>query len=345
MAARAGAGLLLVAAIAVAGASAQSGPSLESADMCVEISPTSIALGTAGEPSGSFPLSAVRDGTGRYWVVNAASQTVVRIYDGTGKSLREIDASGQPVGSGGINKIQRWRADSIGAWDVSNARVMVFDPEMTISRFEPVFAETGRGVALPGDTLVLVGSFPSVERAGLGLHSVVGQRVITSFDGSNAYRRDLDATYRRIVTHSRAGGVWAVEPAGGVARHWSSGGGLVQELKWDSSPMRPASSVDMIVTRAVIDVLEDDNGLLWVLSEVASGPASSDVSPAEIDPVRRSMIEVVDPIAGELRSALLSPVWLLGWLEEGSAYSFSGPPGGYGEVEVRPVTLQLCEEA
>ena len=324
------------------------------------------ALGDEWNGSISFPFAVRRNASGQLLVVVEAEQASVLIFDERGAYQGRMGGPGEGPGEfRTITHIHEWRGDSISVWDIGNSRMQIYPQDLGVPRIRPVRILPRAGLVLPDGRLFVNAILRNVEQSGYALHELGANGAVrASFDGTNSFRWDRPDVHRRALTVSAHGGFWAASQTRYQITRWSADGEILQDfrravewfpdntyygLHWEDQDRSPAPGL--------IDVYEDDRGLLWTLIHV---PA--DEWRAGLDgPLRRGMygqmlpsidrnamwdtvLEVLDPSTESVVARQSVDEALLGWADAGVAYSYRENEAGVPLVDIWQASLTLCKE-
>ncbi len=207
-------------------------------------------------------------------------------------------------------------------------------------------------VAIDSRTIVANLYVGTPDRAGHPLHLLSLRRGIVRSFGAPAteiVRRGVGATIRRRIARSRTGGVWAGRINEYRIELFDLHGEKRRELRrpvpwfepWQTvlhfSPSQPPQT-------QLAELHEDSSGLLWVIFQVADRnwnraveewrtPEGRFYRAANPDSLYDSMVEVIDVTRGNVRASQRMPMWLLGFVDDNTAYGYS-EPGNQPRIQI-----------
>ena len=325
-----------------------------------------VALGDERNGLISSPFAVRRDASGRFLFVGEAEQAAVLIFDDRGAYEGRMGGKGEGPGDfHTITHIQKWRGDSIGIWDIGNGRIQIYPRDLGSPRIRPVRILPRAGLVLPEGRLFVNAIMRNVEQSGYALHELGYDGLVrASFDGTNSFRWDRPDIHRRALAASARGGFWAAAQTQYRIIRWSADGEILQELRrtvewfpdntyyglhWEDKSRPPAPGL--------IDVYEDDQGLLWTLIHVPDdewragldGPLRPGMYGEMVPSIDRNalwdtVLEVLNPSDQSVIARQTVDEALLGWADASVAYSYRENAVGVPLLDVWQTELTFCKE-
>ena len=277
------------------------------------------------------------------------------VYSPDGRNSEKVGRYGEGPGE---YKWIRWlkpHGKFVHLFDPPQGRVTVLDEVWGVVRTTRLnVRQVLWDAAVVNDSLYVVNmGYYTSEKAGFYLHSVgLDGQVIQSFDElTEAYPLDESEEVKgilRLLAVSRDGSLWAANRNRYEIERWDPLTGrrldrFIRPVDWFPShgrqrpidPSRPPPAV-------IIDILEDRNGLLWVLIFRASARWTEHVvrTPADAHPEMgeysmdgipgawEHVVEVIDPGNARVIAQSVLPNGIRRFLGEGSALSLHSTDAG-----------------
>ncbi len=295
---------------------------------------------------------------GRFLVTSTATPGSFHVFGPNGQYLRSIGRDGG--GPGEFRMPLRPAVSPNGTVvvpDLGNARLAVFTTNLEIDRYITLpAARDPRAVFDRDGRLFLAASILSPNRIGLPLHRLDSRGAIELSFGSErtVVTPATSVDVRRRVAPSADGGIWTSRVDEYVIERWSADGILQQRLVRDAGWFRAVRQVSGSPAPTppqphIVALQEDRSGLVWVLTSVADlnwkpmsvrQVAGEDApSPAEMDGLYDTILEVLDPESGRVVVARRVPYLLRGFAGEDLIYRYRERSGGNPVYEVLRVRL------
>jgi hypothetical protein len=321
-------------------------------------------VATLGDADGpgiieSTVATAVRDSRGRYFVVESYGVRI-KVFDAAGKHIETLGRKGEGPGEfRGIGALRIGGGDTLLVFDQSLSRLSIFAPDLTFlktTRLElPPFVGV---VLLPAGQVVLASSVRTPERIGMPLHLISPDgRALRSFGSrTGAYRPDVPYFDERVIASGAPGRIWSAYRNQYVIEEWSAAGQpgriIRRDLEWFPSSFTPGAPGSINTESAPQPRLQairtDAYGRIWVVILVADRNWRRSVERAAGDSHARvrefndyydSVIEILDPVRGELLYRARIDEALIDFVADDLISSVGSTPGGWPVVNVWRVRI------
>jgi hypothetical protein len=284
------------------------------------------------------PVEVEVDRRGYFYVLPIGGAPPV-VFDSTGRYVRTMGrVGGGPGESRSPTAILSIEGDSLLLFDSGLRRVSLFDPQWKYVRsWASAGAPVWSAYRLSYGRTLVNGHIATAQSVGLPLWTQDdgGSRFAIWGEQDGEYRPWDPYTVRRRLSAS-ASGVWSSHTREYVLNLYATNGTkrltLTRAASWFVAP-DPAIPVELQVSPSkppssvVLDVSEDTDGLVWVLVARHKETWPSGLGPetripsgtyypiVDMDKARESLVEVIDPVRGELLATLARPIaarWLRG---------------------------------
>jgi hypothetical protein len=237
-----------------------------------------------GEQSGPGAIEhletrATRDSRGRFFL-KANYPTSIAIYSPAGRYLRSLGREGGGPGEfRGIGAISTLPNDSLIVFDWGLSRYTLYTADLALVTSGPLpLTPELSSIALRSGRFVFNSNLLTPNEVGLPLHLVNRQGALERSFGSmtGVYRPDVPYLMARVVTESRAGGVWSAMLPTYQIEHINPNTGVVdrvirRDVRWFPPGLKPLAPGEDAVgepTPLLFDIREDRRGYLWTLIAV-----------------------------------------------------------------------------
>jgi hypothetical protein len=258
-------------------------------------------------------VSTVRRGQRFFYLWHWEDQSRVKVYDSDGRFLQTLGQRGGGPGEfEGIIAMEVSPGDSLFVLDAALMRYTVFSPELALVRTAdvPFLPEENSIAFLPGGSFLASGRVPTRDLVGLPHHLFdrSGERLVSFGDPLG---RDVGRDqFFRFPTASRSGTFWVAHYEQYRLTEWGVAGEKLRTIspvrEWfeqsKEDVLAPSQNGARPPQSAILDIVQDDEGLLWVLGrtqdpdwrQVARSDGRVDDRTAFFD----SVLEVIDPDTG-----------------------------------------------
>ena len=276
-----------------------------------------------------------RDSRGWHFVVDQQKWTRVLVYDEQGRFRRRLGREGGAPGEfRAIHALMIGPGDTLHVIDRGQRRRTTFSPapsfQLVETRSWPI-SEIDGLVQLPGGAVAVGGRMPTPQRAVLPIHIVDREGAIVRSFGAHPppSRSDPPDLARRVITGSRAGGIWSAHKTRYQVELWDTLGELQRTLVRKADWFEPHERVGGVSRERpprpqIISLEEDGDGRLWVVTLVpdrswrdalVQKPHPQTGAPrwglSNGDAYWDAIIEVIDPERAELLASARFPRYRL----------------------------------
>lgn len=315
-----------------------------------------MTLGGAPDSLGGITgtLTLQRDSKGRFYHVNDLVSSVIQVFGSDGVFIRSIGRTGS--GPGEYRFIRSFLVgpgDSIHIFDPTNARYTVLDPEFRIMR-ETRSRYPTRGVALLGPGRVVVNAVVTTRGgAGFPLHELgPGGSLKRSFGSELPYAGPGFNGLRmsRVLAIDSAGLLWAAHMNAYEIDVYTETGRLVRQIKRDVEWFKPYDDLgffdEKVAPPPIIMGIAITQTELWVLIQVPGADwrkhlvrapskiGGTVLKPDRADKFYETILEVLDPVSGDLIVSQRVPRYLRGFLGSGEAFAYEDDGSGVGTFTI-----------
>lgn len=276
------------------------------------------------EGSGGIGMTAgiVQNSNGDWIVTHQFEPSTVQVYDSTGRFLRRMGRSGAGPGEfRSAGKLILQPGDSLSVFDAALARVVRFSPDGKYVRDDRLPIQSIRQVKyVDPEHYIINGDLRTQQKIGLPLHLVTSDgRIVRSFGSTDPVaRRDRPTLHSRMISDPTGGSLWLANTKRYVLEKWTVSGELEARLErtvtWFEPHDRSAViSEDTPPPPLIRDIMEDEDGIVWVVVRVADarwkeavyyrGAVQNTLSVYTVaDPARYhdSIIEAIDVRSGRV---------------------------------------------
>lgn len=254
-----------------------------------------------------------------YVLSHTYEQETLHLFDKDGDFVRSVGRAGD--GPGEYRRI--WgldvASDSLFVFDGGLRRLTVLDGDYEVvasEDFPPIMLFRNGFWRFADGDIVLNGMVQTRDRIGFPLHLArVGAGLQRSFGTDTPSFDGSQRPHLRKVTRAGQGGIWSVQGFSYTIERWDQNGDRTAVLhrrapwfereRYDPEDRPEEHGWEAVDAYArVMDVVEDDAGMLRVLLQVPDPDA--DPAMAEqvggIFPLYDSVIEIIDPVEGEVIS-------------------------------------------
>lgn len=291
----------------------------------------------------------VRNGPGQYFVATIAGpgSDHIRHYSPDGRLMRRIGRNGQVLGEfRDIMHITVGPADSIYVFD--RARLSVLTPDGRFARMINLPFITEKAVVSPEGDVFLAAQNRSPELVGLPVHRLSREGVYLGSFGADRAESDWrrPSLSMRNLALSQDGSLWLIRPDLYRLEQWTTEGKHRRTLSRNADwfPTRDVELYDdNEPTPFVVGLRTVGSGRVWVLSvradakwdhQRASSGERRRYSPAKMDGMFDSMLELIDPTSGSLLASLRLPFYAGGFVDETSIWSLRETEAGAWLIDV-----------
>ena len=269
-------------------------------------------LGSAAEPDSpadEFHNDVVHDARGRYFVRAGWPVNRILVYD-TGGNLESVWGRGGegPGEYRSIKQLLMLRGDSLGAFDLVNARLTVLNADGTVARTQllRINPYPHQVAQLADGSIVVAGGEHTAAATGYLMHVVrPGGSVSPSVPAETVDRFRPSAAQRRLAAAGMT--VWAARPDRYEITEYAADGTPLRVLKRevDWFPDREVEGVVNDPAREpsypyLTTVHVDDVGFIWTMVRLADADWAPVDEVGSLSGERRydSIVEVIDPDPG-----------------------------------------------
>jgi hypothetical protein len=294
---------------------------------------------------------------GQYLFSFFPNPTSIHAFDPTGEYLSSHGREGQGPGEfGSAGPIVPWSSDSLMVYDPGNGRWTVFDQDWSPARSFPFMGDVATALVLDGENLLVSTPFANGQSPFYPLH-VLSQEgeVRLSFGVETPETQPQRLDWIRRAIGPTTDGFWSAHRYGYVLERYDTEGTLqrtirrevewfpeVTELVGRLGPDQPAPDP------FIVDVSEDAEGRLWILTVVpegdwqaafSAGRETPEGAQPDTDALYGSRLEILDAETGSLIASLYTDETFARILENGDIVGYSESASGVPVVTVWRPTL------
>lgn len=310
---------------------------------------------------GNF-FAIARDSQGRYLIAYPEYGSVIAVFDEEGSYVETFGRSGRGPGEFlWVDKI-RVIGDQIHVFDTPAHRRTVLDLDFRVVETSPLPAQAIDVEVLSDSLLVVNSSIWSDDRIGYPIHLVDLQgRVRRSVGhlGGESRGTFLTSDLRPLAreSHDR---FWSIHSTRFVLELWDLEGQNLDRIELERPWLDPYEGVCCTISPEhppeprIRQLQRDSEGRLWVLSTVAADEWSEGVVPSDdgydgaqwivgdYDLFYDTVVEVIDPEAGEVIASGRFDPWFQNFVDEGLVASYvPHRPGEGPRIRVWELSLQI----
>ena len=312
-------------------------------------------LRSIDEPGGGLvgePRTLTMNSRGEFMTTSYQVGSEIQVFHPDGTFSRTIGRDGSGPGEfRHISFLHPGPGDSIWAFDLSG-RVSILSPDLRFIRSQRSVGHVNAGVLLSDGSWILNEDVSIPGHRGFPLHHLSPHgEILKSFGGDpEEYQPHLPYLNQRQIAAAEHDCVWAITRTRYLVERWCVDGERHAAVERETDWFRPYAVRNPVgqwssIQPWVVGVQEDSEGLLWVLTVVASSRwqelwDDSMSGTGQFDyRMFETVIEVLDPISGRLLASERIPE---------RAYGFVGPLGIYtyledssGQPSIRVLSLTL----
>lgn len=318
-------------------------------------------LGHPGDPrSVGGSVVVARDSRGRYYVSTAFHPGEILVYDSRGKYLRSVGRPGRgPQEFRRIFFMAVSAGDTLHVFDVGNRGHSILSPSYQVVRSNSIPGIVYDALVEENGTVILQAPVPRPETVGFPVHVVSpGGRILRSLGAADgrAYRESDPGSEYRPLGHAGRGRIWISHLNRYEVELWSTQGRHLKTFARDASWFRPwntapeRSPVESRPRPAVVDVRQDREARLWVITSVADrnwkrGRVAGSGEEAKVPPVTEmdryfdTLVEVIDIRTGRLLKTARLPYRPFKFLSGDLVFRAVEDASGHTYVDILRVRL------
>ena len=218
------------------------------------------------------PKDVDRRDSGEWVVVDQLNPTEIKFFSSDGEWIRTIGRKGSGPGEYQIASFVRvLPEDSLGVHDFLQNRFTVYSPELEVCRTITTEIRAKRFELLGDGRIVFASNVSTRESIGLPLHLINASGKLERSFGADLPIRNVSASFSHFRSISPTGRstVWSAPLTRYVLEEWTLDGDRMRYLERNVPWFEPYDrysvfNQDHPPTPGIIDIHEDERGLLWV---------------------------------------------------------------------------------
>ena len=286
----------------------------------------------------------------RFAVLASGSRTAFMVFDADGRFLQTVGIGGDgPDEFGRIDDIVFDATDSLWVFDGGNARADVYGPDLVRVRSVPLDGPLHGVIALDDGTLAIFGGGATLEGLPYRARLLHRDGTIEPFAPAGS---DRALGEQGVIGAAGPAAVWLTALHEYAVERWSTRSTrqsvITRAPAWFTPPDPVLISKYAEVTDArpaILDVIEDAAGRLWVIAGVLDAKApdpttASGRTDVNIDEYFDTIIEIVDADSATLVTSARFDFSPPAFLRDGLFYRFVIDMMGTPGIEITRITMQ-----